>query len=105
MKEDTIYRDEAGFDNNFKLNINFAEMEFEETLNVSEASSIFRVNYYGKPRVLKVVRAVILACAHAQTCVIFLIMLAAMQFHNNGDPGYARDRIRDLSRSRCEIRA
>jgi hypothetical protein len=28
-----------------------------------------------------------------------------MQFHNNGDPGYARDRIRDLGRSRCEIRA
>ena len=28
-----------------------------------------------------------------------------MQFHNNGDPGYARDYIRDLDRSRCEIRA
>lgn len=26
-------------------------------------------------------------------------------FHNNGDPGYARDRIRDLNRSRYEIRA
>ncbi|OJD24729.1 hypothetical protein ACJ73_03908 [Blastomyces percursus] len=79
-KEDTIYRNEAGFDDNFKLDINFAKMEFEETLNVSEASSIFRVNYCGKPRVLKM-------------------------FHNNGDPGYARDRIRDLDRSRCEIRA
>ncbi|EER45817.1 conserved hypothetical protein [Histoplasma capsulatum H143] len=79
-KEDTIYRDEAGFDDNFKLNIDFAKMEFEETLNVSEASSIFHVNYCGEPRVLKV-------------------------FHNNGDPGYACNRIQDLSRSRCEIRA
>ncbi|OJD10962.1 hypothetical protein AJ78_08162 [Emergomyces pasteurianus Ep9510] len=79
-KEDTIYRDEAGFDDNFKLDIDFAKVEFEETLNVSEASSIFHISYCGKPRVLKV-------------------------FHNNGDPGYARDRIRDLDRSRCEIRA
>ncbi|PGH29268.1 hypothetical protein GX50_07983 [[Emmonsia] crescens] len=79
-KEDTIYRDETGFDDNFKLSINFANMEFEEILNVSDASSIFYVNYCGKPRVLKV-------------------------FHNNGDPGYARDHIRDLDRSRCEIRA
>ncbi|EGC41761.1 conserved hypothetical protein [Histoplasma capsulatum var. duboisii H88] len=53
-KEDTIYCDEAGFDDNFKLNIDFAKMEFEETLNVSEASSIFHVNYCGEPRVLKV---------------------------------------------------
>ncbi|KAL2374835.1 hypothetical protein BDBG_03331 [Blastomyces gilchristii SLH14081] len=80
QKEGTIYRDEAGFDDNFKLDINFAKMEFEETLNVSEASSIFHVNYCGKPRVLKV-------------------------FHKNGDPGYAHDHIRDLDRSRCEIRA
>ncbi|EDN02433.1 predicted protein [Histoplasma mississippiense (nom. inval.)] len=53
-KECTIYRDEAGFDDNFKLDIDFAKIEFEETLNVSEASSIFHVNYCGKPRVLKV---------------------------------------------------
>ncbi|KKZ58600.1 hypothetical protein EMCG_05496 [[Emmonsia] crescens] len=53
-KEDTIYRDEAGFDGNFKLSINFAKMEFEETLSVSDASSIFYANYCGKPRVLKV---------------------------------------------------
>ncbi|PGH30701.1 hypothetical protein GX50_06514 [[Emmonsia] crescens] len=79
-KEDTIYRDEIGFDDHFKLDINFAKMEFKKTLNVSEASSIFHVNYCGKPRVLKV-------------------------FHNNGDSGYAPDRIRDLDRSRCEIRA
>ncbi|OAX77992.1 hypothetical protein ACJ72_07703 [Emergomyces africanus] len=26
-------------------------------------------------------------------------------FHNNENPGYARDCIRDLNRSRCEIRA
>ncbi|KKZ67226.1 hypothetical protein EMCG_07076 [[Emmonsia] crescens] len=79
-KEGTIYCDEAGFDDNFKLNINFVKIEFEETLNISEVSSIFHVNYCGKPRVLKV-------------------------FHNNGDPGYARDRIRDLDCSCCEIRA
>ncbi|KAK2807020.1 hypothetical protein FQN50_005594 [Emmonsiellopsis sp. PD_5] len=79
-KEDTIYRDEAGFDDSFEVNIDFTKMEFKETLNISEASSIFHVSYYGKPRVLKV-------------------------FHNNGDPGYACDHIRDLNRSRCEIRA
>lgn len=27
------------------------------------------------------------------------------QFHNTGDPGYARNCIRDLDRSRCDIRA
>ncbi|KKZ63789.1 hypothetical protein EMCG_01893 [[Emmonsia] crescens] len=79
-KEDTIYRDETGFDDKFKIHIDFARVEFVETLKDSEASSIFHVNYYGKPRALKV-------------------------FHNNGDPGYACDRIRDLNRSRCEIRA
>ncbi|PGG99209.1 hypothetical protein AJ79_08639 [Helicocarpus griseus UAMH5409] len=79
-KEDTIYHDKTGFNDNFKLNINFKKMEFEEVLNVSKASSIFHVNYCGKPRVLKV-------------------------FHNNGDPGYAHDHIRDLNCSGCEIRA
>ncbi|KAK2741441.1 hypothetical protein FQN55_008357 [Onygenales sp. PD_40] len=79
-KEDTIYRDEAAFDDRFKLNINFAKLEFKETLNISEASSIFHVNYCDKPWVLKV-------------------------FHNNRDPGYACDHIQDLNRCRCEIRA
>ncbi|KAJ6180961.1 hypothetical protein N7519_011422 [Penicillium mononematosum] len=53
-KEDTIYRDEVDFDKSFKIDIDFAKMEFEETLNVSGPSSIFHVSYYGKPRVLKV---------------------------------------------------
>ena len=58
-KEDTIYRDEAGFDDHFKIDVDFAKMEFKETLNISEASSIFYVSYYGKPRILKVVCAFI----------------------------------------------
>ncbi|EEH37665.1 hypothetical protein PAAG_08083 [Paracoccidioides lutzii Pb01] len=51
-KEDTIYRDEAGFDDIFELDIDVAKMGFEETLDVSEPSSIFHVNYCGKPRLL-----------------------------------------------------
>ena len=31
--------------------------------------------------------------------------LTASQFHNNGEPGYADDGVRDLNRARCEIRA
>ncbi|OJD21069.1 hypothetical protein ACJ73_07592 [Blastomyces percursus] len=78
--ENTIYRDETGFDENFKIAIDFAEMELIAILKESETSSIFHVNYNGKPRVLKV-------------------------FHNNKDPGYANDGVRDLNRTRCEIRA
>lgn len=29
-KEDTIYRDEVDFDKNFKIDIDFAKMEFEK---------------------------------------------------------------------------
>ncbi|PGH09398.1 hypothetical protein AJ79_05710 [Helicocarpus griseus UAMH5409] len=83
-KEDTIYRDEAGFDDNFKLDIDFTKVEFKDTLNISKASSIFLVDYCGKPRVLE-----------GGMC----------PSHNDGDPGYAYDRIRDLNRCRCEIRA
>lgn len=54
-KEDTIYRDEKGFDDRFKIDIDFAKMEFKEILNSSEASSIFYIHYFSKPRVLKVV--------------------------------------------------
>ncbi|EFW13358.1 conserved hypothetical protein [Coccidioides posadasii str. Silveira] len=79
-KADTIYRDERGFDDSLKINIDFEKVEFVKTLRSSEASSIFHINYYGEARVLKV-------------------------FHNNRDPGYASDHIRDLNRSRCEIRA
>lgn len=53
--EDTVYHSEGGFDDSFKIDINFTKMAFEETLIVSEASSIFRVNYCGNPWVLKVV--------------------------------------------------
>ncbi|WEW61877.1 hypothetical protein PRK78_007374 [Emydomyces testavorans] len=59
-KENTIHRDETDFDDSFKIDIDFAKMEFGESLNFSEASSIFHANYSGKPLVLKV-------------------------FHNNGD--------------------
>ncbi|EER37896.1 conserved hypothetical protein [Histoplasma capsulatum H143] len=79
-KEDSIYRDETGFDESFRIDVDFSKLELVERLKDSEASSIFHVNYCGEPRVLKV-------------------------FHNNGDPGYASDHIRDLDRSRCEIRA
>ncbi|CAP92260.1 hypothetical protein E8E15_004661 [Penicillium rubens] len=74
-KEDTIYRNGVVPDKSFQIDINFAKME-----SVSGTSSIFHVSYYGKPRVLKV-------------------------FRNKTDPGHADDHIRDLDRSRCEIRA
>ncbi|OJD11965.1 hypothetical protein AJ78_07366 [Emergomyces pasteurianus Ep9510] len=35
----------------------------------------------------------------------FIRELSFRDFHNNGDPGYASDGVRDLNRSRCEIRA
>lgn len=54
-KEDSIYRDEIGFDECFKIDIDFTKVEFKETLKTSEASSIFYINYCGEPRVLKVV--------------------------------------------------
>ncbi|OJD14689.1 hypothetical protein AJ78_04980 [Emergomyces pasteurianus Ep9510] len=76
----TIYRDETGFNEDLRIAIDLAKMKFIKELNASDTSSIFHVNYDGKPRVLKV-------------------------FHNNGDPGYAGDGVRDLNRSRCEIRA
>lgn len=53
--EGTIYRDEAGFDDTFKIEINFAQMRFVQELKTSKASSIFHVVYNDKPRVLKVV--------------------------------------------------
>jgi hypothetical protein len=70
-KEDTIYRDEVDFDKSFKIEIDFAKMEFEETLNVSGASSIFHVSYYGKPRVLKVVCGSIQMCVFPYLCSFF----------------------------------
>ncbi|OJD25849.1 hypothetical protein ACJ73_02785 [Blastomyces percursus] len=78
--EGTIYENEKGFDNNLRIEIAPAKLEFIKTLKISDTSLIFHVNYDGKPRVLKV-------------------------FHNNGDAGYADDGIRDLNRARCEIRA
>ncbi|EFR01074.1 hypothetical protein MGYG_04077 [Nannizzia gypsea CBS 118893] len=88
-KADTIYRDETGFDDSLKINIDFEKVEFVETLRSSEASSIFHVNYYGKARVLK-----------SRMCP-----LPNLNFHNNEDPRNAPDRLRDLNRARCEIRA
>ncbi|KAL1952988.1 hypothetical protein VTO42DRAFT_3784 [Malbranchea cinnamomea] len=78
--EGTIYERENGFDDNLRIEIDPAKIKFIKELKRSEASSIFHVNYEGKPRVLKV-------------------------FHNNGDPGFADDGVRDLNRARCEIRA
>ncbi|PGG97366.1 hypothetical protein AJ79_09239 [Helicocarpus griseus UAMH5409] len=76
----TVYRDETGFDENYKIDIDFVEMKLIAVLKESEPSSIFHVSYFDKPRVLKV-------------------------FHNGKDPGYAQDGVRDLNRTRCEIRA
>jgi hypothetical protein len=98
--ENTIYRDETGFDENFKIDIDFAEMELIAVLKESEASSIFHVNYNGGPRVLKVV------CAFSMSTLSFsTFLMMRIQFHNNKDPGYASDGVRDLNRARCEIRA
>lgn len=35
----------------------------------------------------------------------FTSFLTIPQFHNNGDPGFADDGVRDLNRARCETRA
>ncbi|KAK2758953.1 hypothetical protein FQN54_003051 [Arachnomyces sp. PD_36] len=78
--ENTIYRDETGLDPSFEITIDFTKVEFISLLKESEASSIFHVNYHDEPRVIKA-------------------------FHNNEDPGYAGDGVRDLNRTRCEIRA
>ncbi|KAE8330925.1 hypothetical protein BDV39DRAFT_201520 [Aspergillus sergii] len=78
--EGTVYRDEEGFNDTLKIDINFTQMKLIKELKNSEISSIFHVNYNDEPRVFKV-------------------------FHNNEDPGYADDGVRDLNRARCEIRA
>ncbi|EER38046.1 conserved hypothetical protein [Histoplasma capsulatum var. duboisii H88] len=78
--EGTIYEKEEGFDGSLRIEIDPTKLKFIQELNISESSSIFHVSYEGKPYVLKV-------------------------FHNNGDPGYADDGVRDLNRARCEIRA
>ncbi|KAB8278695.1 hypothetical protein BDV30DRAFT_233656 [Aspergillus minisclerotigenes] len=64
--EGTIYRDEEGFDDILKIDINFTQMKIIKELKKSETSSIFHVNYNDEPRVFKV-------------------------FHNNEDAGYADD--------------
>jgi hypothetical protein len=53
--EGTIYEKEKGFDWSLTIDIDPKEIEFISELKRSEASSIFHVNYNGKPRVLKVV--------------------------------------------------
>ncbi|EEH19928.2 hypothetical protein PABG_02187 [Paracoccidioides brasiliensis Pb03] len=78
--EGTIYEKEKGFDANLRIEIDPTKIRFIKELKRSEASSIFHVNYDGKPLVLKV-------------------------FHNDEDVGYADDGVRDLNRARCEIRA
>ncbi|GMF76932.1 unnamed protein product [Aspergillus oryzae] len=52
--EGTIYRDEEGFDDTLKIDINFAQMKLIRKLKTSRTSSIFHVNYNGEPRVFKV---------------------------------------------------
>ncbi|OAX85336.1 hypothetical protein ACJ72_00301 [Emergomyces africanus] len=79
-RKGTIYEKEKGFDHTLSIEIDPTKIKFIKALKRSEASSIFRVDYDDKPRVLKV-------------------------FHNNDDPGYADDGVRDLNRARCEIRA
>ncbi|KAK2767690.1 hypothetical protein FQN54_003848 [Arachnomyces sp. PD_36] len=78
--EGTIYEKETGFEDSLRIEIDLMKVEFIKELKASEASSIFHVECDGEPRVLKV-------------------------FHNNKDPGYADDGVRDLNRARCEIRA
>jgi hypothetical protein len=63
--EGTIYEREKEFDDNLRIEIDPTKIEFINELKRSEASSIFHVNYDGKPRVLKVVCA--LAIAASQT--------------------------------------
>lgn len=55
--EGTIYEKENGFDGNLRIEIDPTKIKFINELNISEASSIFHVNYDSKPRVLKVVCA------------------------------------------------
>lgn len=55
--EKSIYRNEKGLDDVFKIKIDPPELTFVKLLNASPASSIFQVTYCGKPRALKVVRA------------------------------------------------
>lgn len=57
--EGTIYRDEAGFDDELKIEIDFIQMKFIQELKTLEESSIFYVDYNGEPRVLKVVCSLI----------------------------------------------
>ncbi|KAB8215278.1 hypothetical protein BDV33DRAFT_195369 [Aspergillus novoparasiticus] len=78
--EGTIYRDEEAFDDTLKIDINFTQMKLIKELQKSETSSIFHVNHNDEPRVFK-------------------------SFHNNEDPEYADDGVRDLNRARYEIRA
>ncbi|RJE24487.1 hypothetical protein PHISCL_03179 [Aspergillus sclerotialis] len=78
--EGTIYEKEKGFNDDLKIEIDPTKIKLIKDLKTSEASSISHVTYEGEPRALKV-------------------------FHNNGDPGFADDGVRDLNRARCEIRA
>lgn len=52
----TIYRDETGFDEDLKIEIEPAKTTIIEELRATETSSVFHINYDGEPRVLKVVK-------------------------------------------------
>ncbi|RMJ22989.1 hypothetical protein PHISP_06129 [Aspergillus sp. HF37] len=78
--EGTIYEKEKELNDDLRIEVDPTKLKFIKKLKESETSSIFHVNYDGEPRVLKV-------------------------FHDNGDPGFADDGVRDLNRARCEIRA
>lgn len=51
----SIYQEETGFNKDLKIEIDPLKTKFIRELKASETSSIFHVNYNGKPRVLKVV--------------------------------------------------
>lgn len=53
--ENSIYRHETRLDKDFDVKLDFTEMKLVAVLKVSDASTIFHVSYFGKPRVLKVV--------------------------------------------------
>ncbi|TKA59942.1 hypothetical protein B0A49_12711 [Cryomyces minteri] len=73
-----------------------SQMYFIQRLKQSDVSALFLVEYNKERRVLKVV-------GHAGYVPVLLLM--HVEFHNNGDPGFSRDGLRDLDRYRCEARA
>ena len=72
--EGTIYKEEKGFDSALRIDIDPVKIGFIAELKISEASSIFHVNYDGNPRVLKVV------CTEAFTILIVIVHPSRTKF-------------------------